>query len=162
MRVDAGAAYDYRRDPDTNLFSLRTQLTASDAMADEAFGTAIIVGCDTIIIGAPDVDLSAILLNAGAAFVFQIFPLRDDSNGSRSSSSSSSLNCFIDSASAGLPLNTLGGVLMAVTTVIIFLMGFSNRVLRTRFHPQRLGHFAPLSFPAYGGKIQATRSAGGR
>jgi hypothetical protein len=25
-----------------------------------------------------------------------------------------------------------------------------------------LGHFAPLSFSAYGGKIQATRCAGGR
>jgi hypothetical protein len=36
-------------------------------------------------------------------------------------------------------------------------LGFPNRVLRTRFHPQRMGHFAPLSFPAYGGKIQATR-----
>jgi hypothetical protein len=36
-------------------------------------------------------------------------------------------------------------------------LGFPNRVLRTRFHPQRLGHFAPLSFTAYGGKIQATR-----
>jgi hypothetical protein len=44
----------------------------------------------------------------------------------------------------------------------VFLLGFPNRVLRTRFHPQRLGHFAPLSFPAYGGKIQATRRAGGR
>jgi hypothetical protein len=33
---------------------------------------------------------------------------------------------------------------------------------RTRFHPQRLGHFAPLYFAAYGGKIQATRFAGGR
>jgi len=42
------------------------------------------------------------------------------------------------------------------------LLGFPNRVLRTRFHPQRLGRFAPLSFPAYGGKIQATRFAGGR
>jgi hypothetical protein len=27
---------------------------------------------------------------------------------------------------------------------------------------QRLGHFAPMSFAAYGGKIQATRFAGGR
>jgi hypothetical protein len=27
---------------------------------------------------------------------------------------------------------------------------------------QRLGHFAPLSFTAYGGKIQTTRFAGGR
>jgi hypothetical protein len=41
-------------------------------------------------------------------------------------------------------------------------LGFPNRVLRTRFNPQRLGRFAPLSFPAYGGKIQATRFAGGR
>jgi hypothetical protein len=43
----------------------------------------------------------------------------------------------------------------------IFL-GFSNRVCRTRFRPQRLGRFAPLTFSAYGGKIQATRYAGDR
>jgi hypothetical protein len=43
-------------------------------------------------------------------------------------------------------------------------LGFPNRALRTRFHPHRLGHFAPLSFPAYGGKIQAipTSGRGGR
>ena len=35
-------------------------------------------------------------------------------------------------------------------------------MLCNRFRPQRLGHFAPLSFTAYGGKIQATRYAGGR
>jgi hypothetical protein len=35
-----------------------------------------------------------------------------------------------------------------------FGLGFPN--------PQRLGHFAPLSFTAYGGKIQVTRFAGGR
>ena len=135
MRVNAGAAYDFRRNPDTGLFSLRTELTASDAMTGEAFGTAVILACDTIIIGAPDVDLSAILLNAGAAFVFQVFSLTGDSNGESGSSSSSSLNCFIDSTSAGLPFNTLGGVLMAVSAVIIMLLGFSNRVLRTRFYP---------------------------
>jgi hypothetical protein len=44
---------------------------------------------------------------------------------------------------------------------IKLLLGFPNRVLRTQFHPQRLGHFMPLSFTAYGGKIQATRFAGG-
>ena len=43
-----------------------------------------------------------------------------------------------------------------------FWLGFPNRVLRTRFHPQRLGHFVPLSFLAYGDKIQATSFAGGR
>jgi hypothetical protein len=41
-------------------------------------------------------------------------------------------------------------------------LGFPNRVLRTRFRPQRSGRFAPLSFTALGGKIQATRYAGGR
>jgi hypothetical protein len=30
------------------------------------------------------------------------------------------------------------------------------------FDPQRPGHLAPLSFPAYGGKIQAIRFAGSR
>jgi hypothetical protein len=49
-----------------------------------------------------------------------------------------------------------------VVECLLDLLGFSNRVLRTRFHPQRLGHYAPLSFAAYGGKIQATRYAGGR
>lgn len=34
--------------------------------------------------------------------------------------------------------------------------------LRSRLHPQRLGHFVPLSFRADGGKIQATRFAGSR
>jgi hypothetical protein len=40
-------------------------------------------------------------------------------------------------------------------TVLNCLLGFPNRMLGTRFHLQRLGHFASLSFPAYGGKIQA-------
>jgi hypothetical protein len=47
-------------------------------------------------------------------------------------------------------------------SALSFGLGFPNRVLRTRFHPQRLGHFAPLFFTACGGKIQATRCAGGR
>ncbi|MGD8962194.1 MAG: hypothetical protein PVF29_15985 [Desulfobacterales bacterium] len=41
-------------------------------------------------------------------------------------------------------------------------LGFPNRVLCTRFYPQRSGHCVPLSFTAFGGKIQATRCAGGR
>jgi hypothetical protein len=40
-------------------------------------------------------------------------------------------------------------------------LGFSNRVQSTRFHPQRSGHYVPLYFAACGGKIQATRFAGG-
>jgi hypothetical protein len=46
-----------------------------------------------------------------------------------------------------------------------FAIGFSKPGAlheNPRFHPQRLGRFAPLSFIAYGGKIQATRVAGGR
>jgi hypothetical protein len=133
IRVNAGAAYDYRRDPDTGLFSLRAQLTASDAMADEAFGASVVVACDTLIIGAPDVDLSALLLNAGAAFVFQTIPLRDDSNGGSISGSSGSSNCFIDSASAGSTIDTLAAVLIAVAAIIIFLLrqvGHSRMVIK--------------------------------
>jgi len=37
------------------------------------------------------------------------------------------------------------------------LFGFS----KPRYF-QRLGHFAPLSFTAFGGKIHGTRCAGGR
>jgi hypothetical protein len=45
------------------------------------------------------------------------------------------------------------------------LIGFSKPGVPHTVSPrcfQRLGYFAPLSFPAYGGKIQATRCAGGR
>jgi len=45
------------------------------------------------------------------------------------------------------------------------LIGFSKPGASHPVPPrcfQRLGHFAPLSFTAYGGKIQATRFAGGR
>ncbi len=122
MRVNAGAAYDFRRDPDTGLFDLRTRLTASEAMANEAFGTSVVVACDTLIIGGPDVDLSAILVNAGAAFVFQMIALIDDSNGGGTGNSGSSSNCFIDSTDAGSPVNTLWAVLIAVAAIIIFLL----------------------------------------
>jgi xanthine dehydrogenase molybdopterin-binding subunit B len=44
----------------------------------------------------------------------------------------------------------------------ILLLGFLKWVLCSRFHPQRSGHWVPLYFSAYGGKIQATRCAGGR
>ena len=122
MRVNAGAAYDFRRDPDTGLFSLRTRLTASDAMADEAFGTSVVIACDTLVIGAPDVDLSALLLNAGAAYVFQTIRLRDDSNGGSISSRGSSSNCFIDSVRSGMPANSQRAVLIAAAAIIIFLL----------------------------------------
>ena len=39
---------------------------------------------------------------------------------------------------------------------------FQTGCLHTRFHPQRLGHYVPLSFTANSGKIQVTRFAGGR
>ena len=39
---------------------------------------------------------------------------------------------------------------------------FSNRVLCTRLHPHRLRHYCAFVFSAYGGKIHAARSAGGR
>ncbi len=127
LRVDAGAAYDFRRDPDTGLFSLRTRLTASDAVADEAFGAAVILACDTIIIGAPDVDLVGLLIDAGAAFVFQTFRAREDSDGS---SSSSGLNCFIDTASSSMQFNSTTCLLGAIITIALVLMRHVGRKRR--------------------------------
>lgn len=127
MRVDAGAAYDFRRDPDTGLFSLRTRLTASDAVADEAFGAAVILACDTIIIGAPDVDLAGLLIDAGAAFVFQTFRAREDSNGS---SSSSGFNCFIDTARSGMQFNSTMCLLGAIITIVLVFLRHVGRKRR--------------------------------
>jgi hypothetical protein len=116
--LNTGAAYDFRRDPDTGLFSERTRLTASDAISDEAFGTAVSVGCDTIIIGAPDVDLGSLLLDAGAAFVFQTFEEQDDSDdGDGGGGGGSSSSCFIDTARP----DGLFGALWCLLTSLIAL-----------------------------------------
>jgi hypothetical protein len=109
LRNNAGAAYDFRRDPDTGLFSLRSKLTASDAAADEAFGAAVVVACDTMIIGAPEADLVGLLIDAGAAFVFQTF--EEDQGDSAGGSSSSGGSCFIGTAVHGSPLNSVRVVL---------------------------------------------------
>ena len=124
MRIDAGAAYDFRRDPDTGLFSLRTRLTASDAVADEAFGAAVILACDTIIIGAPDADLVGMLIDAGAAFVFQTFRAREDSDGR---SSSSGLNCFIDTARSSMQFNTTWCLLGAIIAIALAFLRHVGR-----------------------------------
>ncbi len=121
VRVDAGAAYDFRRDPDTGEFNLLSELTASDAMADEAFGTVVIVACDTIIIGAPDVDLGLLTMNAGAVFVFQTFEDEGDSNGRRSSSSGSG-TCFIDTLRSDLELSTAVYLLAAAIFALVLTL----------------------------------------
>jgi hypothetical protein len=93
---NAGAAYDFRRDADTGLFSRRSRLTASDADADEDFGTAVVVSCDTMIVGAPGADLAGMLIDAGAAFVFQTF--EDPGDGDDSGERSSGGSCFVEAA----------------------------------------------------------------
>ena len=123
MRLNAGAAYDFRRDPDTGLFSQRSKLTASDAAADEDFGAAVVVSCDTMIIGAPETDLVALLIDAGAAYVFQTFDEPEDVD--RGSKSSGSGSCFIGIAVHGFQLN-LAKVVIGIgilSLVGIFLKG---------------------------------------
>jgi hypothetical protein len=120
--LETGAAYDFRRDPDTGLFSERTQLIASDAAADEAFGTAVSVACDTIIIGAPDVDLDSLLLDAGAAFVFQTFEEQDDSDDGDDGGGSSGLSCFIGTAGTHVHINGLGYLLAALMTIALIVL----------------------------------------
>ncbi len=121
-RVDAGAAYDFRRDPDDGLFSERTQLIADDAVSDEAFGTAVSVGCDTIIIGAPDVDLDSLLLDVGAAFVFQTFEEEDDSDGGGGGGGGSGSSCFIDTARSDGLFNALGCLLTAFIALALTVL----------------------------------------
>jgi hypothetical protein len=121
MRLNAGAAYDFRRDSDTGLFSLRSKLTASDAAADESFGAAVVVSCDTMIIGAPEADLVGLLIDAGAAFVFQTFKEREDADGV--SKNSGSGTCFIGTAVHGFQLNSAMVVLGILSLVGIFLKG---------------------------------------
>jgi hypothetical protein len=127
---NAGAAYDFRRDPDTGLFSLRSRLTASDADADEDFGTAVAVSCDTMVIGAPGADLVGMLIDAGAAFVFQTFEEDDDDDFSRRSSGSGT--CFINSAGQipqWIPAMIVPGL------ILLSLMGiFLKAVLCSRRH----------------------------
>jgi hypothetical protein len=126
LRINAGAAYDFRRDPDTDLFSLRSKLTASDAAADEAFGAAVVVACDTMIIGAPEADLIGLLIDAGAAFIFQTFEDQGDSAGGSSSSGGS---CFIGTAVQGPQLNSAMVVLGIgmLSLVIIFVKGAGRK-----------------------------------
>jgi hypothetical protein len=123
---NAGAAYDFRRDSDTGLFSLRSKLTASDAAADESFGTAVVVACDSMIIGAPEADLIGLLIDAGAAFVFQTSEDRGDADGGPKSSGSGT--CFIGTAVHGFQLN------FAMVVLAIGMLGLVGIFLKgTRY-----------------------------
>jgi hypothetical protein len=125
---NTGAAYDFRRNPDTGLFSLRSKLTASDAAADESFGAAVVVACDTMIIGAPEADLIGLLIDAGAAFVFQTFEVRKDVNGGLSSGSGT---CFIGSAVHGFQLNlamvVLGIGILSLVGIFLKRAGYKRK-----------------------------------
>ncbi len=64
----AGAAYVYVRGPN-GVWLETAKLVASDRAAGDRFGHAVAIHNDTIVVGAPDADLSG-ELNAGAAYVF--------------------------------------------------------------------------------------------
>ena len=68
-----GAAYPVIIDP---IFSSEQSLTAGDAAAEDQFASAVAVDADTIVVGAPLVDLGT-STDAGAAYVF----VRDPSSG---------------------------------------------------------------------------------
>ena len=131
MRFNAGAAYDFRRDPDTGLFSERSKLSASDAAADESFGAAVVVACDTMIIGAPETDLVTLLIDAGAAYVFQTFEESEDGVVSGSKGGGGSGSCFIGTAVHGFQLNftmvVLGIGILSLLGIFLKVVGHKRK-----------------------------------
>ena len=68
-----GAVLVFTRDGDT--WTQLTQLTAADGAAGDRFGAAITMDDNYAIVGAPEADVAAdpdVLVNAGAAYVFQL------------------------------------------------------------------------------------------
>jgi len=64
----AGAAYVFTRN--ANLWTRRAKLTAPDAQPGDRFGRACSLHGDAVVVGAPGVDVSGSLGDAGAAHVF--------------------------------------------------------------------------------------------
>ncbi len=63
-----GAAYVYKRNGQSG-WSLHEKLLASDAARDDAFGIAVAVSQNTVLVGA--FGKSDVALNAGAAYVYE-------------------------------------------------------------------------------------------
>ena len=66
--VDAGAAYILDRQPDGSWLTVAT-LTASDASAGDAFGSAVGVFADFAVVGAPQDDGAGV--DSGSAYVYE-------------------------------------------------------------------------------------------
>lgn len=72
-RVRAGAVHVFARDRSTGPFHLTTTLVASDGAPDDAFGFALALSGDSLLVGAPYADTSVggpLVRDAGAAYVF--------------------------------------------------------------------------------------------
>jgi FG-GAP repeat len=65
-----GATYVYGRTPGTEEWSLQAKLRAADGAFGDAFGNAVAIHRDTIVVGAYLAD-TTVDLNTGAAFVFE-------------------------------------------------------------------------------------------
>jgi len=72
---DAGSAYVFQRDPDTNQWLEVQKLTASDADDEDVFGWSVAIEGDLIAVGAPNHDNLGDLWQAwsgfGAAYIFE-------------------------------------------------------------------------------------------
>jgi hypothetical protein len=66
--LSAGAAYVYKRSGQSG-WSLHEKLFASDAARDDAFGCAVAVSNNTVLVGA--FGKSDVALNAGAAYIYE-------------------------------------------------------------------------------------------
>ncbi|MFO0838944.1 MAG: FG-GAP repeat protein [Phycisphaerae bacterium] len=75
----AGAAYVFQRRSD-GTWSEIAQLVAPDGAPYDHFGAAVALSADTAVVGAPDHDLNAIDIEAGAAYAFSISRDLDGNN----------------------------------------------------------------------------------
>jgi len=69
LTSDAGSAYVFVRDPVTDTWAQQAELTASDAGADDQFGTSVAISGGTAVVGSPFTD-RVFLFDFGAAYVF--------------------------------------------------------------------------------------------
>jgi hypothetical protein len=68
----SGGAYLLRRDPTSGIWGAAESLRASNTAAEDLFGHSVALAADSVLIGAPERDLSSSVRDAGLAYVFDL------------------------------------------------------------------------------------------
>jgi DNA-binding beta-propeller fold protein YncE len=68
----SGGAYLFRRDPRSGVWGAAERMRASNGAATDLFGQSVALGADSVLIGAPERDLSSSVADAGLTYVFDL------------------------------------------------------------------------------------------